>query len=273
VRPDFVKAILDGVPMTRTSKFLDPYKPDPFGAAPAGHRCAFHGDGLFTDEDLHQLLEDALSRGLHAKLHATADATVRQVLDAVQVMRERHGDGPVFHIAHPEFVHPDDVARFAELGVVADASPVLWFPNPMNDIIAQQVQDHYMDRIWPLRELHDTGTLVAAGSDWPVAMPMPNPWLSIEAAVTRRSPDPAYPGALAPDQALDLTTAIAAHTVNAAQAMGLAGETGRLSTGMSADFIVLDRNLFDVPQDEIHATQVRQTWFAGRLVHEASPEG
>lgn len=275
VRADFVKAILDGVPMTRTSKFLDPYKPDPFapGGAPAGHQCAFHGDGLFTDEDLHELLEDALSRGLHAKLHATADATVRQVLDAVQVMRERHGDGPVFHIAHPEFVHPDDVARFAELGVVADLSPVLWFPNPMNDIIAQQVQDHYMERIWPLRELNDTGTLLAAGSDWPVAMPMPNPWLSIEAAVTRRNPDPAFAGTLAPDQALDLTTAIAAHTVNAAQAMGLAGETGRLSTGMSADFIVLDRNLFDIPQNEIHATRVRQTWFAGRLVHEASPEG
>jgi len=272
VRPDFVKAILDGVPMTRTSKFLDPYKPDPFapGGTPPGHQCAFHGDGLFTDEDLHRLLEDALSRGLHAKLHATADGTVRQVLDAVQLMRKRHGDGPVFHVAHPEFVHPDDVARFAELGVVADASPVLWFPNPMNDIIAQQVQDHYMRRIWPLRELHDTGALVAAGSDWPVAMPEPNPWLSIETAVTRRNPDPAFPGALAPDQALDLTTAIAAHTVNAAQAMGLAGETGRLSTGMSADFIVLDRNLFDTPQDEIHATQVRQTWFAGRLVHDAS---
>jgi predicted amidohydrolase YtcJ len=156
---------------------------------------------LFTDQELHQLLEDALSRGLDAKLHATADGTVRQVLDAVQVMRERHGDGPVFHIAHPEFVDPDDVARFAELGVVADASPVLWFPNPMNAIIAQQVQDHYMQRIWPLRELHDAGTLVAAGSDWPVAMPVPNPWLSIETAVTRRSPDPTFPGPLAADQA------------------------------------------------------------------------
>ncbi|MFI9757339.1 amidohydrolase [Streptomyces sp. NPDC051963] len=273
VRPDFVKGILDGVPMTRTSKFLDPYKPDPFApqGVPVGHACPFHGEGLFSDDELLQLLEDALSHGLHAKLHATADATVRQVLDAVAVMRERHGDGPVFHIAHPEFVHPDDVARFAELGVVPDASPVLWFPNPMNGTIAQQVQDHYMERIWPLRELHAAGALIAAGSDWPVAMPLPNPWLSIQTMVTRRSPDPMFPGSLAADQALDLDTAVRAHTVNAARAMGLAGQTGQIAPGMSADFIVLDRNVFDTPVEQIHATRVQQTWFAGRLVHEGTP--
>jgi len=274
VRPDFVKGVLDGVPMTRTSKFLEPYKADPWTPRDLGdHQCPFRGEGLFTDEELRQLLDDALSRGLHAKLHATADGTVRQVLDAVQVMRERYGDGPVFHIAHPEFVHPEDVARFRELQVVADASPVLWFPNPMNDIVAQQVQDHYMDRIWPLRELKEAGTLVAAGSDWPVAMPQPNPWLSIETMVTRRSPDPAFPGTLAVDQALDLDAAIDAHTVNAAKAMGLDGETGRLSAGMSADFIVLDQHLFDVPLEQIHVTRVEQTWFAGRLVHQATGNG
>ncbi|MEV6785607.1 amidohydrolase family protein [Streptomyces sp. NPDC051098] len=274
VLPDFVKGVLDGVPMTRTSKFLDAYKPDPFAPAGAtgGHVCPFHGEGLFSDEELLQLLEAALSRGLHAKLHATADATVRQALEAVAVMRERYGDGPVFHVAHPEFVHPDDVARFAELSVVADASPVLWLPNPMNSVIAQQVQDHYMERIWPLRDLHDAGTLVAAGSDWPVAMEVPNPWLSIETMVTRRSPDPVFPGSLAADQALDLDTAIRAHTVNAARAMGLAERTGRLSPGMSADFIVLDRNVFDVPVEHVHNTEVRQTWFAGRLVHTAAAD-
>jgi hypothetical protein len=269
VRPDFVKALLDGVPMTRTSKFLDPYKPDPFADGGSTHACPFHGEGLFSDEELHRLLEEAIARGLHAKLHATADATVRQVLDAVAIMRSRHGTDPVFHIAHPEFVHPDDLVRFRELDVVADVSPVLWFPNPMNDIIAAQVQDHYMAGIWPLRALHDAGALVAAGSDWPVATPVPNPWLSIETMVTRRNPDPNFPGTLAADQALDLPTALAAHTVNPARAMGLYQETGRIEPGLSADFVILDRNLFDTPVERIHDTQVQQTWFAGRLVYDA----
>jgi hypothetical protein len=268
VRPDFVKGLLDGVPMTRTSKFLTAYKPDPF--TPVSHPHPFHGDGLFTDAQLRELMEAAITRGLHAKLHATADATVRQALDVIAAMRDCHGNGPVFHIAHPEFVDPDDLARFGELGVVADVSPVLWFPNPMNDVIAAQVDDRYMADIWPLRALHEAGALVAAGSDWPVAAPAPNPWLSIETMITRRNPDPAFPGTLAPDQALDLPTALATHTVHPARAMGLQDETGRLAPGLSADFVVLDRNLFDIPVDRIHDTQVRQTWFAGRLVHDAA---
>jgi predicted amidohydrolase YtcJ len=273
VRPDFVKAVLDGVPMTRTSKFLEPYKPDPWAPAPdtpSAHQCAFSGNALFTDEELLDVLDAAVSRGLHAKLHATADGTVRQVLDTVAILRERYGERPVFHIAHPEFIHRDDVVRFRELDVVADASPVLWFPNPMNDIIAMQVHDHYMDRIWPLRELRDAGVLLAAGSDWPVAMAAPNPWLSIETMVTRRSPDPSVPGTLGADQAIDLDTAIRAHTVNPARAMGLDQEIGRIKTGFSADFILPDQNIFEVPAARIHATQLHQTWFAGRCVYDAT---
>jgi hypothetical protein len=268
VRPDFVKAVLDGVPMTRTSKFLEPYKPDPW-AVPSTHQCAFTGHGMFTDEELLVVLDAAVSRGLHAKLHATADGTVRQALDAIATMRERYGRSAVFHIAHPEFIDPDDVARFRELDVVADLSPVLWFPNPMNDIIAMQVQSHYLDRIWPLRELQDAGALLAAGSDWPVAMAAPNPWLSIETMVTRRNPDTAVPGVLGSDQAIDLANAIRAHTVNPARAMGLGEEIGRIEAGFSADFIVLDRDIFEIPVERIHATRVRQTWFAGRRVYDA----
>ena len=64
------------------------------------------------------------------KLQATGHGTVRQALDAIQRMRERYGNGPIVHIAHPEFVHPDHVGRFAELHVIADASSALWFPGP-----------------------------------------------------------------------------------------------------------------------------------------------
>jgi predicted amidohydrolase YtcJ len=52
--------------------------------------------------------------------------------------------------------------------------------------------------------------------------------------------------------------------------MGLSGRTGQLTPGLSADFAVIDRDPFAVPVGEIHTTQVRQTWFAGRLVHDAT---
>ena len=65
--------------MTRTSKFLDAYKPDPFapGGMSGGHVCPFHGEGLFADEELLQLLEDALSRGLPRRTDAPAHARAR----------------------------------------------------------------------------------------------------------------------------------------------------------------------------------------------------
>ena len=263
VRPDFVKGVLDGIPMTRTSMFLRPYLPA------STHSCPYHGNSFYTDEQLLDLLEQAVTRRLGAKLHATADGTVRQALDAIAVIRKRHGNGPVFHIAHPEFIHPDDVARFAELGVIADASPGLWFPNPMNTAIAAQIEPHYMERIWPLGELHRAGVPIAAGCDWPAAVVHPDPWLSIQTMITRRNPDPAFPGELAADQALDLPTALRAHTVQSARAMGLANETGMLRPGLSADFIAVDRNLFQTPVDQIHRTRVLRTWFAGSLVYEA----
>lgn len=275
VRPDFIKAILDGVPMTRTSLFLQPYNPDPYARphTDPAHGCGFYGHSFYTDEELLELLEQAVSRELHAKLHATGDGTVRQALDAVAKIRARHGDGTVFHLAHPEFVHPDDVARFADLGVVADASPALWFPHLMNTIIAAQVGDHYLDRLWPLRELHEAGAPLVAGSDWPAATVTPDPWLSIETMVTRRNPDPAFPGVLNADQAVDLPTALRAHTVNPAYAMGLAAHTGALRVGLSADFIAIDQHLFNVPVGQIHHTRVRQTWFAGQLVYDRSDAG
>jgi predicted amidohydrolase YtcJ len=91
--------------------------------------------------------------------------------------------------------------------------------------------------------------------------------------ITRRNPDPAFPGVLNADQAVDLPTALRAYTVNAARAMGLAAHTGALRAGLSADFIAIDQHLFNVPVERIHRTRVRQTWFAGRLVHEGSDAG
>jgi predicted amidohydrolase YtcJ len=271
IRPDFAKVLLDGVPTTRSSAFLEPYKEVPGVPAEEGEEFqpGYRGKSSYTHEGLVAVFEEAVARGLHVKAHATADFSVRQVLDCVQEIRARHGYGTIFHIAHTLFVDPADIERFRELDVVADASPVLWFPQQMNDFISHHVQDRYMERMWPLRELHEAGATIVAGSDWPSVAHLPDPWLSIETMVTRRNPNPAVPGALCPDQALDLATALAAHTVRAAEAIGLGEETGCLRPGLSADWILLDRHLFEIPVDQVHQTVVQETWFGGRQVYDA----
>jgi predicted amidohydrolase YtcJ len=140
----------------------------------------------------------------------------------------------------------------------------------MNDSMAQQVGERVVAATGPFRTLVDTGALVAAGSDWPCALPSPNPWAGLQAMVTRANPDPSVPGTLGADQALTVAEALEAFTVNPIDAMGLEGSAGRIKPGFAADFAVLDRNLFEVPTSDIHATVVLRTYANGRLVHDAA---
>jgi len=265
VRPDFVKFVLDGIPMTRTSAMLRPYichhshdDPD------------FNGAPLWTHDDLVEALELCYERGYGGKLHATGDAAVRLVLDAVEEVRRRHGFGPIFQIAHVEFIEPTDIARFAELQVVPDASPYIWYPSVIQDSIAKQIPEETVNSSWPTKDLLDAGAMLAAGSDWPCALPSPDPWTGLETLITRRNPDPAVKGVLNEPQRLNVAEAIAAFTRNPAQAMGLADTTGMIREGLSADFIVVDRNLFEIDPGSIHQTRVLQTYFEGRKVYDRS---
>jgi predicted amidohydrolase YtcJ len=261
IRPNFVKFFLDGVPMTRTSALLEPYichgpHEDPADTGPL----------LWTDEELVAALDRCVAAGFGAKFHATGDRSVRQALDAIEIMRERYGSAPNFHSAHAEFIAPSDLPRFTDLGVVADASPFIWFPTPYDESIVNQVPSSIVDRSWPFRQLVDHGALLAAGSDWP-NVPTPNPWIAMEAMITRANPDPRIAGQVNPLGAITLVEAIAAFTSNSARAMGMADTVGAITPGKSADFIVLNHNLFDVATDAIHTTEVLQTYFRGRRVH------
>ncbi|MCZ2811653.1 amidohydrolase [Modestobacter sp. VKM Ac-2979] len=263
VRPDFVKVVLDGVPMTRTTALLEPYL--------CSHgQTDTTGEIYWTLEDLVAQVERCYDLGMGAKFHATGDASVRLVLDAVEQVRGERGPGPLFQIAHVEFIHPDDVPRFGALGVVADASPFIWFPSVLQESIQQQVPGELVAASWPFRSLLDSGAAVAGGSDWPCSAPTPDPWTGLQTMVTRRSPDPSIEGSLNPGQAITLEEAITAFTSAPAEAMGLGEVTGRLTSGRSADFIVLDRHLFEVDIAQVHATRVLRTYFAGRLVHTAA---
>ena len=113
----------------------------------------------------------------------------------------------------------------------------------------------------------EAGALIATGTDWPV-IPNPDPWSGLEGLITRRNPDGHFNGALWPEQALDLPSAIAAYTFNPARAMGLDGVTGSIAVGKSADLIVLDRNLFEIAPNDIGKTKVLSTFFEGRIVYE-----
>ena len=122
---------------------------------------------------------------------------------------------------------------------------------------------------WPTRTLIESGALVNYGSDWPSVVPSANPWPGIEAMLTRRDPYGENPGALAPSEALDLEQVLAVFTRNGAKSSYMEEETGTLTAGNLADFIVLDQNLFEIEPDKIGDTRVLRTVFRGTTVYQA----
>ena len=215
--------------------------------------------------ELEEWLKSTAKRGISAKIHCTGDASVRYVLDAVQKVRELGYEDTLYHVAHGQFVHEEDIPRFQELNVVADISPALWFPGVISEAIATVLPPERAEKMQPNRSLLDSGAIISGGSDWPVSE-TPNVWAAIYGLVTRKNPTGEFSGQLWADQAITLEEAIAAYTTAPAYAMGLGDQVGRLEPGLSADMVILSSNPYEISLEEIKEIVAMETWFAGECV-------
>jgi predicted amidohydrolase YtcJ len=260
-RPDFVKIFLDGVPPSKTASFLQPYLPDD------EHGAGWRGETTMSQDELTGWLMRVAEQGLGAKVHCTGDGSVRMTLDAVAAVRAAGHTAPIFQIAHGQYIADDDLPRLAELDVVADISPPLWFPGVIFEAISTCIGRTRAERLHPNRTLLDLGVTLACGSDWPVT-PSPSPWPGIQGLVDRADPTGEFPGRLWPEQAVTVAEALTIYSLGVAKAMGTADVTGSLQVGKSADFVVLDRNPLEVSVRELAGTNTLSTWFAGRRVYQ-----
>ena len=124
-----------------------------------------------------------------------------------------------------------------------------------------------MQEFSPARSILGADSMLSYGSDWD-NVPEPDPWLAMEALITRENPEHREWGKLGGRQAIDLTAAIEVMTYNGAYAMELEDVTGSIEVNKWADFIVLDQNLFEVSVDKIHETRVLRTVFMGKTVYQ-----
>jgi predicted amidohydrolase YtcJ len=114
--------------------------------------------------------------------------------------------------------------------------------------------------------LIDAGAMLAFGSDWYVAPPVPLE--GIQAAVTRQTLDGANPDGWVPREKITVQEALACYTNNAAYASFDEKRKGRLAPGMLADFVMLEKDIFSIPPQNIKNTKVMMTVVGGRVVHE-----
>jgi len=250
-----LKGFVDGSLGSHTAAFIEPFtdKPDDRGLL------------VNTPEALARLILGADKSGLHVAVHAIGDRANRLLLDLYEQAARANGPRDRrFRIEHAQHLAPADIPRFARNGVIASMQPY----HAIDDgrWAEALIGRRRAEGTYAFRSLIDTGAHVAFGSDWYVAPP--TPLEGLYAAVTRRTLDGAHPDGWVPAQRVALEEALRAYTAGGAYASFEDDRKGRLTPGMLADLVVLDRDLFGIPPEQISEARVRFTVVGGRVVYE-----
>ena len=255
-----VKIFQDGVIESRTAALLQPYLVE------TGDR-----GWLNLEPEVLKPLAAQLDRlGFQIHIHAIGDRAIQSSFDALEFARQQNGSRDSrHHLAHVELFDPTDIDRFRRLGVIANFQP-FW---ASADLYIVKMTEPILgpDRsrwLYPIRSVANTGAVIACGSDWSVTSM--NPLDAIQIAVTRRGLTDGPGAAWIPEEVVDLPLMIAGYTINGAYVNFQEQETGSIEVGKSADLVVLDRNLFEIPKHEIHNAKVLLTMLEGCEVYTSS---
>jgi predicted amidohydrolase YtcJ len=249
---EYVKLSIDGT-LGTTGLVVEPYL-----------LTGDNGIQFYKSEDLADDVTKFDAMGLGITAHANADGAVRQFLDAIEEAKRRNGELKGRHqVAHAAIIHPDDLARFAELNVTAEFSPTMWFPTDLADGLSGQIGPERMEHVFPMKSLQDNDGRFVIATDGPLMWQVP--LSGMESAISRMAPG-GDEKTLAPNEGIDLPTAIKAYTINSAYLMNQDDVTGSIEEGKYADLIVLDQNLFEIPVKDIGETEVLFTVLNGKVV-------
>jgi predicted amidohydrolase YtcJ len=253
-----LKAFADGALGSATA-WMDA----PFSNAPGNTGLA--SPDLLDQEKFYAQMRSADRAGLQLSIHAIGDRANRTLLDLYARLEKE--DGPADRrprIEHVQHLHRADLARFAQLGVIASMQPY-------HAIDDGRWAEPYLgpDRVrtsFAWRSLLDAGATLAFGSDWPVA-PL-DPVAGIYAAVTRRTLDGQHPDGWVPEERLTVAQAVHAYTLGSAYAEDQEKIKGSIQAGKLADLVVLSEDIFSIAPERIEETKVYLTVFDGKIIYE-----
>jgi len=257
--PVMVKIFADGTTEGENSALLEPYVNNPEKE---------HDKLTLPDELFRKVIKDLDEHDLQIKVHVNGDRSARAMLDVFEeIVNERGFNVNRHHLGHNSVVDPEDFSRYREIGVAAEWIVALGAPSQYYESqIPILGEERWFEKTYPMGSIANAGGTVAMGGDWPLTPG--NPFFNIQTAVTRQDPlNPENDMVLNEKHKLSLPTAIQMYTINGAYIMYLEEITGSIEDGKSSDFIVIDKNIFDVPENEIKDIQILQTFFKGNEVY------
>ena len=258
-----LKVNLDGGDEKHNAVFVEPYSDRDDG---------WTGEPIIPQDALNRAMVQADAEGIHLFCHCFGDGASRMFLDAVErAVAENPAWDRRHSTTHTNLIHPDDVSRYGELGVIADYQMAWGALDPLlSTLTLRRVGQERRDRMIGAQEVIDAGAHVSFSSDWPVAgytaVYKPLEWIQV--AVTRELLEPDGSPPLGGEGArVSLADAIAASTFGGAYNIGVEDQIGSIEVGKKADLLILGANPFEVDVYDIGDIEVEMTMMNGRITY------
>jgi predicted amidohydrolase YtcJ len=259
LRADAIKFMIDGVIEGHTGAMLEPYSD-----IPADDPLAL-GELNWELDRYQSLVKQLDSAGFRLYTHAIGDRGVREALNAYEkAQRENQSTGRRHRIEHIEIIHPDDIPRFAQLGILPSMEPIHAEPGT-TEVWSNAVGSNRLPYSFAWKSLLDQDAALVFSSDWPACISL-NPLRGIHVAVNRRNPDGYPERGWIPEEKISLPQALKAYTSMGAFSSFEENRKGILKKGYLADLVVFSQDLFSIDPMKIHETTVEMTFVDGEKV-------
>ena len=269
-----VKLLGDGVVEGSTAHLLKPYE------IGAGRGNKYYGEFLWNEKDLVEAIKYANENDFSIHVHSVGDGSTKKVLDAIEKSYELNNKSDFRNtITHLQLVHKDDIKRFKDLNIIAAVQPYWhikgpkWWDEVDYKLLGERAKYEY-----PLKSFIKEGVIIASSSDHSVT-PVPNPFYAIEAGVTRNLYNHKYFGVedidnmdystylLNKDERVSVEDMVKSFTINGAYSIFRDKEIGSIEVGKYADFIIIDKDIFNINPIDIEDTKVLMTFLGGEVVY------
>ena len=231
---------------------------------PYADRPDTRGLRFATDAELREQAGRAAASGYQLAIHAIGDAANDQVIGAFEELGKTYRGDRRWRIEHVQVIDPIDIPRLARAGIIASMQPT--HQTSDRTMAEARLDPPRLKGAYAWNSIARSGARLAFGSDFPVESP--NPFPGLAAAISRQDPNGVPPGGWRPEERVTFEQALAGFTRGAAFAAFAEDRIGSLEPGKWADFILVDRDPTAATPQELAATQVIETWVAGRKVWE-----